>query len=85
MHSCSMVHGDLKAINVLVSPDGIARISDFDFSVMSEASSLTFSESSNSRSGSTRWVAPEMLGEDAPIRTKESDVYALGMVCVTYQ
>ncbi|CAE6490950.1 unnamed protein product [Rhizoctonia solani] len=79
MHSCSMVHGDLKAINVLVSPDGIARISDFDFSVMSEASSLTFSESSNSRLGSTRWVAPEMLGEDTPIRTKESDVYALGM------
>ncbi|KEP45779.1 tyrosine kinase catalytic domain protein [Rhizoctonia solani 123E] len=70
-------------INVLVSPDGIARISDFDFSVMSEASSLTFSESSNSRSGSTRWVAPEMLGEDAPIRTKESDVYALGMEIFT--
>ncbi|KEP45220.1 tyrosine kinase family catalytic domain protein, partial [Rhizoctonia solani 123E] len=83
MHSCSMVHGDLKAINVLVSPDGIARISDFDFSVMSEASSLTFSESSNSRLGSTRWVAPEMLGEDTPIRTKESDVYALGMEIFT--
>ncbi|KEP45492.1 tyrosine kinase family catalytic domain protein, partial [Rhizoctonia solani 123E] len=83
MHSCSMVHGDLKAINVLVSPEGTARISDFDFSVMSEASSLMFSESSNSRSGSTRWVAPEMLGEDAPIRTKESDVYALGMEIFT--
>ncbi|KEP46497.1 tyrosine kinase family catalytic domain protein [Rhizoctonia solani 123E] len=80
MHSCSMVHGDLKAINVLVSSDGIARISDFDFSVMSEASSLMFSESSNTRSGSIRWVAPEMLVDETPKRTKESDVYALGMV-----
>ncbi|KAL5641772.1 hypothetical protein ACGC1H_002025 [Rhizoctonia solani] len=80
MHSQSTVHGDLKAMNVLVSPGGIARLSDFDFSVMSQASSLLFTESSNSRSGSVRWVAPELLAEDAPKRTKESDVYALGMV-----
>ncbi|EUC58188.1 tyrosine kinase catalytic domain protein, partial [Rhizoctonia solani AG-3 Rhs1AP] len=79
MHAHNMVHGDLKALNVLVSSDGIARLSDFDFSVMSEASGLMFTASSNSRSGSIRWVAPEMLAEDAPIRTKESDVYALGM------
>ncbi|CAE6404251.1 unnamed protein product [Rhizoctonia solani] len=79
MHTQGMVHGDLKAMNVLVSPDGIARLSDFDFSVMSEASTLMFTESSNSRSGSIRWVAPEMLAEEAPKRTKESDVYALGM------
>ncbi|KEP45602.1 tyrosine kinase catalytic domain protein, partial [Rhizoctonia solani 123E] len=70
-------------INVLVSPDGIARISDFDFSVMSKASSLMFSESSNTRSGSIRWVAPEMLVDETPKRTKESDVYALGMEVFT--
>ncbi|KEP45084.1 tyrosine kinase catalytic domain protein [Rhizoctonia solani 123E] len=79
MHARNMVHGDVKALNVLVSPEGIAMLSDFDFSVMSEASGLMFTASSNSRSGSIRWVAPEMLAEDAPIRTKESDVYALGM------
>ncbi|EUC58968.1 tyrosine kinase catalytic domain protein [Rhizoctonia solani AG-3 Rhs1AP] len=82
MHSQSTVHGDLKAMNVLVSSDGVAMLSDFDFSVMSEASSLLFTESSNSRSGSIRWVAPEMLAEETPKRTKESDVYALGMVCI---
>ncbi|CAE6404284.1 unnamed protein product [Rhizoctonia solani] len=79
MHSRSTVHGDLKAMNVLVSSDGIARLSDFDFSVMSQAGSLLFTESSNSRSGSIRWVAPEMLAEDVPKRTKQSDIYALGM------
>ncbi|EUC60589.1 tyrosine kinase catalytic domain protein [Rhizoctonia solani AG-3 Rhs1AP] len=80
MHARNTVHGDVKALNVLVSPDGIARLSDFDFSVMSEASGLLFTASSNSRSGSVRWVAPEMLAEETPKRTKESDVYALGMV-----
>ncbi|CAE7128728.1 unnamed protein product [Rhizoctonia solani] len=79
MHSCSVVHGDLKAINVLVSSDGIAMLSDFDFSVMSEVSSLVFSESSNSRSGSIRWASPEILLEEVRNRTTQADVYALGM------
>ncbi|KDN40368.1 hypothetical protein RSAG8_08131, partial [Rhizoctonia solani AG-8 WAC10335] len=79
MHSRNTVHGDLKAANVLVSSDGIARLSDFDFSIMSEVSSLVFSESSNSRSGSLRWAAPEILLEEVHKRTIESDVYALGM------
>ncbi|CAE6467167.1 unnamed protein product [Rhizoctonia solani] len=80
MHGCSTIHGDLKAANVLVSSDGVARISDFDFSIMSEASSLAFSESSNTRLGSTRWAAPEILLAEVPIRrTTQSDVYALGM------
>ncbi|CAE6534997.1 unnamed protein product [Rhizoctonia solani] len=85
MHARNTVHGDLKALNVFVSPDGIAMLSDFDFSVMSEASGLMFTASSNSRSGSIRWVAPEMLAEETPKRTKESDVYALGMVGIIYQ
>ncbi|CAE6442315.1 unnamed protein product [Rhizoctonia solani] len=79
MHSRNTVHGDLKALNVLVSSDGVAKLSDFDFSIMSEASTLVFSESSNSRLGSLRWTAPEMFLEEAPKRTKQSDVYALGM------
>ncbi|CUA73249.1 putative WD repeat-containing protein alr3466 [Nostoc sp, PCC 7120] [Rhizoctonia solani] len=79
MHSRSMVHGDLKAANVLVSSDGVAKISDFDFSVMSGVTSLVFSQTSNSRSGSLRWMAPELLLEEAHERTTQSDVYALGM------
>ncbi|CUA78494.1 Tyrosine-protein kinase FRK [Rhizoctonia solani] len=80
MHSTNTVHGDLKAANVLVSSDGIARLSDFDFSVMSEVTSLVFSESSNSRAGSVRWMAPEiLLVEEARARTTQSEVYALGM------
>ncbi|CUA78463.1 WD repeat-containing protein 5 homolog [Dictyostelium discoideum] [Rhizoctonia solani] len=79
MHSRNTIHGDLKAANVLVSSDGIARLSDFDFSIMSGVSSLVFSESSNSRTGSLRWAAPELLLAEVPKRTTQSDIYALGM------
>ncbi|CAE7152603.1 unnamed protein product, partial [Rhizoctonia solani] len=102
MHSCSTVHGDLKAVcnktrpiitslkrlsqlNVLVTTDGIAQLSDFDFSVMSEASNLLFSDSSNSRMGSIRWTAPEILCEEVHRKTTQADVYALGMVCGVYE
>ncbi|CAE6411214.1 unnamed protein product [Rhizoctonia solani] len=79
MHSQSMVHGDVKATNVLVSSDGVARLSDFDFSVISGVSSLVFTQTSNTRAGSIRWTAPEILCEEVKERTAESDVYALGM------
>ncbi|CUA75823.1 putative WD repeat-containing protein alr2800 [Nostoc sp, PCC 7120] [Rhizoctonia solani] len=80
MHSINTVHGDLKAANILVSSNGVAKLSDFDFSVMSEMTSLVFSESSNLRTGSLRWMAPELLlVEETRTRTTESDVYALGM------
>ncbi|CAE6514661.1 unnamed protein product [Rhizoctonia solani] len=79
MHSCSTIHGDLKAVNILISSDGIARLSDFDFSIMSGVSSLVFSETSNSRLGSLRWAAPELLVGEAPKRTTQCDVYAMGM------
>ncbi|KAH7330649.1 kinase-like domain-containing protein [Rhizoctonia solani] len=73
MHDVKMVHGDLKAINVLVSSEGVAKLSDFDFSLMLEAS-LAFSESSNHGLG-----ALEFFSESPSGRTKSSDVYALGM------
>ncbi|CUA75690.1 hypothetical protein RSOLAG22IIIB_11917 [Rhizoctonia solani] len=46
---------------------------------MSEVTSVVFSESSNSRTGSLRWAAPELLLAEVPKRTTQSDIYALGM------
>ncbi|CAE6464435.1 unnamed protein product [Rhizoctonia solani] len=60
MHNGQAVHGDLKALNVLVSSEGVAKLTDFDFSIMSEVS-LVFSESSNNRAGSTRWAVCQNL------------------------
>ncbi|KAG9101946.1 hypothetical protein FRC06_002458, partial [Ceratobasidium sp. 370] len=83
LHSINMVHGDLKARNVLVDRDGIAKLSDFDHSILSNCT-LLFTETTNVGGGTLRWMAPELLLSDedekaAAARTSQTDVYALGM------
>ncbi|KAG8779535.1 hypothetical protein FRC12_024147 [Ceratobasidium sp. 428] len=82
LHSIDMVHGDLKSRNVLVDKDGVARLSDFDHSILSNCT-LLFTETSNSGGGTLRWMAPELLlsEDDAALssRSKQTDIYALGM------
>ncbi|CAE7119112.1 unnamed protein product [Rhizoctonia solani] len=74
MHSRGKVHGDLKAVHVLVSSDGIARLSHMDSSVFSEVKSLVFFANST-----IRWAAPEILLEEVQQKTTQTDLYALGM------
>ncbi|KAG9120002.1 hypothetical protein FRC07_004685, partial [Ceratobasidium sp. 392] len=69
--------------NVLVSQEGIAKLSDFDHSILSDCT-LGFTETTNVGGGTLRWMAPELLlrQEDdmTPVaKTKQTDVYALGM------
>ncbi|KAG8740919.1 hypothetical protein FRC10_003578 [Ceratobasidium sp. 414] len=70
--------------NVLVDKGGIARLSDFDHSILTNCT-LLFTETTNVGGGTLRWMAPELLlssGEDdaAPVtRSKQTDIYALGM------
>ncbi|QRW16284.1 Tyrosine kinase family catalytic domain protein [Rhizoctonia solani] len=84
LHSKGMVHGGLKAANILVSTDGTLKISNFNYSILAESATV-ISHTANLGGGSLRWMAPELLPsadddlERAVKRTKQSDVYALGM------
>ncbi|CAE6538292.1 unnamed protein product [Rhizoctonia solani] len=75
-----MIHGDLKAMNILVSQDLAIKISDFDCSIVSDCSLLF---SATGQAISLRWAAPELMdsAEDEVNveKTRQSDVYALGM------
>ncbi|KDQ61850.1 hypothetical protein JAAARDRAFT_204272 [Jaapia argillacea MUCL 33604] len=81
MHTPTIIHGDLKARNVLVGEDGHAVLSDFG-----SARVLDQTEPSVVNwSGTVRWTAPEILNslpmddDDLPgPPTKESDIYSLG-------
>ncbi|CAE6446832.1 unnamed protein product [Rhizoctonia solani] len=80
LHDSNMIHGDLKAINVLVSSDHKLKLTDFDYSIMAE-STLQFSQTTRMGGGTPRWMAPELaLDEEGNHqRNKRTDIYALGM------
>ncbi|KAG6335699.1 hypothetical protein ID866_3379 [Astraeus odoratus] len=79
----SIVHGDLKGQNVLISDDGHALIADFGLTYL-ENSSFSFA-SNLTQGGSYHWMSPEIITSKQQIST-ESDVWAFGMtvlVCLS--
>ncbi|KAF8603986.1 kinase-like protein [Ceratobasidium sp. AG-I] len=77
LHSCGIVHGDLKGANVLFSDDGDPLLTDFGNAVLQERT-LQFTYTTAKTSLSPRWAAPELIrGEES--FSFETDVFALGM------
>jgi serine/threonine-protein kinase len=73
-HQERLVHRDVKPQNVLIDPDGRAKVTDFGISRSLDADGLT---ATGRVLGTTDYVAPEQaLGEDV---TEQSDVYSLGI------
>ncbi|KAF7343343.1 Protein kinase domain-containing protein [Mycena venus] len=83
LHKNKVVHGDLKGLNILVTPSGRACISDFGLASIVNAKSLRFTHSTASVQGGTaRYQAPELFQEENSTRSHfGSDVYAFALVC----
>ncbi|THU93876.1 kinase-like protein [Dendrothele bispora CBS 962.96] len=81
LHEKKVIHGDLKAVNILITVSGRAAIADFGLSrlMVSEALTLT-ATGSHVVEGTARWLAPECLMKMQPV-SYESDIYAFGCVC----
>ncbi|MGH2922959.1 MAG: protein kinase domain-containing protein [Solirubrobacterales bacterium] len=74
-HGRKLVHRDVKPQNVLIDPDGRARVTDFGIARSLEAEGLT---ATGRVLGTTDYVSPEQaMGEEVDER---SDVYSLGVV-----
>ncbi|KAJ7235050.1 kinase-like domain-containing protein, partial [Mycena rebaudengoi] len=81
LHQNHVVHGDLKAINVLVTPSRRACITDFGLSSIADVVTLRFTHSTAIAKGATtRWQAPELLRGEHP-NHYGSDIYAFACVC----
>jgi serine/threonine-protein kinase len=75
-HRAGLVHCDIKPQNILVSPDGRAKITDFGIS--RALASVNPDERSDVVWGSPKYFAPEQAAGNPP--SPPSDVYALGVV-----
>ncbi len=74
-HSAGVVHRDVKPGNILITPAGQVKITDFGIAKAVDASPVT---KTGMVMGTAQYIAPEQaLGEEA---TSASDVYSLGIV-----
>lgn len=73
VHARGIVHGDIKASNILIDDNEHSLLCDFG--LMKTAQSRT--STALRRVGTLRWQSPE-LWSDEP-KTSASDVYAFGM------
>ena len=73
VHKSGLVHGDVKASNVMIEADGTAVLMDFGAGY-----ELASSGDSDSRAGSPLSMAPELF--DGGSSTPRSDIYSLGVL-----
>lgn len=79
LHANGVLHGDLKASNVLVDDTHHCLITDFGQSEMkSEAYRISGTDQPH---GTLRWQAPELMTGNSPHLTPEVDIYAFAMCC----
>ena len=96
LHEWPSVHADLKSVsqtfeyfirlwtngaksNILIDSNHSARIADFGLTSLLRHPSISMSVSAPVGGGTIQWMAPELFNEDSR-PSKESDIYALGMV-----
>jgi len=78
-HNAGIVHRDLKPANLLLTSDGVLKLTDFGIARDTEATALT---QAGKTLGTMNYMAPEQISGKHPV-TRRTDLYALG--CVLFE
>lgn len=80
----AIAHRDIKSKNILVKRNGECAIADFGLAVKFSTESQEIQIAYNSRVGTRRYMAPEVLDETLDVKSfdsfKMADMYSLGLV-----
>jgi serine/threonine protein kinase len=83
LHSCNLVHGDIKPSNIIIqahsSPRVVAKLSDFN----GTGHTSSYGKGSRYSFGTPTWQPPEVVCKEDHIDWQIADVYAFGMVFAT--
>ena len=77
-HGAGIIHRDVKPGNILLAPDGCAKVADFGIAKSTEALGGTDITATNMLLGTPAYLAPERIQGHAA--TAESDLYSLGVL-----
>ncbi|SIS62352.1 Stk1 family PASTA domain-containing Ser/Thr kinase [Salimicrobium salexigens] len=74
-HANGLIHRDIKPQNILISPQGTVKVTDFGIAMALSSTALT---QTNSVLGSVHYLSPEQARGGTA--TRRSDIYSLGIV-----
>ncbi|KAE9393766.1 kinase-like protein [Gymnopus androsaceus JB14] len=81
LHEMKIVHGNIKASNIMISPSFEPLLADFGLSkIVEDLNGIPFTQSQGV-ADSYRWFAPEVCTGEGILSTS-SDIYALGMTII---